>query len=101
MTKPVSIVETRILREIHRALKAHGANPAFLAEVRRRTSADDRLISTAHDTLERLGASTWLLAAIKGWREGASDEETYESLKALNEGRFAIDITNLVVDSAP
>jgi hypothetical protein len=93
MTKPASMVEVRILREIHRALKAHGANPAFLAEVRRRTSPDSELISRAHDTLERLGASKWLLAAIGGWRDGASDEETYQSLKALNEGRFAIDIT--------
>jgi hypothetical protein len=47
----------------------------------------------AYGTLERLGASKWLLAAIAGWQDGASDEETYESLKALNEGRFAIDIT--------
>lgn len=93
MTNPASLVEARILREIHRALKAHGANPAFLAEVRRRTSPDSQLISMAYDTLERLGASKWLLAAVASWQDGASDEETYQSLKALNEGRFAIDIT--------
>lgn len=93
MTNPASLVEARILREIHRALKAHGANPAFLAEVRRRMSPDPRLISMAYDTLERLGASKWLLAAVASWQDGASDEETYQSLKALNEGRFAIDIT--------
>jgi len=93
MTKPASLVEARILREIHRALKVHGANPAFLAELRRRTSPDSQLISMAYDTLERLGASKWLLAAIASWQDGASEEETYQSLKALNEGRFAIDIT--------
>jgi hypothetical protein len=93
MTKPASLVEAKILREIHRALKVHGANPAFLAEVRKRTSPDSQLISMAYDTLERLGASKWLLAAIASWQDGASDEETYQSLKALNEGRFAIDIT--------
>lgn len=93
MTKLASMVEARILREIYRALKVHGANPAFLAEVRKRTSPDTEIISAAYDTLERLGASKWLLAAIAGWQDGASEEETYQSLKALNEGRFAIDIT--------
>ncbi|HJY76097.1 MAG TPA: hypothetical protein VKE95_05660 [Burkholderiales bacterium] len=93
MTKPVLIMEVRVLQEIHRALKAHGANPAFLADVRRRKSRDSQLISMAYDTLERLGANRWLLAAIGSWQDGASDEETYQSLKALNEGRFAIDIT--------
>jgi hypothetical protein len=93
MTKPVSIMEVRVLQEIHRALKAHGANPAFLADVRKRKSRDAQLLSIAYDTLERLGASRWLLAAIESWHDGASDEETYQSLKALNEGRFAIDIT--------
>ena len=92
MTKLASMAEARILREIHRALKVHGANPALLAEVRKRTSPDRELISMAYDTLERLGASKWLLAAIGSWQDGASEEETYQSLKALNEGRFAIDI---------
>ena len=92
MTKPVSIMEVKVLREIHRALKAHGANPAFLADLRKRKSRDGQLISMAYDTLERLGASRWLLAAIESWQDGASDEETYQSLKALNEGRFAIEI---------
>jgi len=81
------------MRELHRALRLHGANPAFLAEVRKRTRADHELISRAHDTLERLDASQWLLATIGSWREGAPDEQTYQSLKALNEGRFAVDIT--------
>ena len=92
MTNTVSMAEVKLLREIHRALKAHGANPVFLAEVGRRESADDQLISKVYETLERLGASRWLLAAIESWREGAADEETYQSLKALNEGRFAVDI---------
>jgi len=89
---PQSLLETRILREIHYALKLHGANPAFLAEVRRRTSADQQLVAQAYETLERLGASRWLLATVANWGDCATDEMTYESLKALNEGRFAVDI---------
>ena len=92
-TDPTPLLEVRIIRELHRALRIHGANPVFLAEVRKRTTADDELISRAHDMLERLDASRWLLATIGSWREGAPDEQTYECLKALNEGRFAVDIT--------
>jgi hypothetical protein len=93
MKDPTSMLEARIVREIHRALKLHGANPALQAEARKRTRADQQFVSRAYETLERLGASKWLLVTLESWRASASDEMTYESLKAINEGRFAVNIT--------
>ncbi len=93
MKDPTSMLEARIVREIHRALKLHGANAALQAEARRRTRADQQFLSRAYETLERLGASRWLLVTLESWPDSASDEMTYESLKAINEGRFAVNIT--------
>jgi hypothetical protein len=93
MKAPASMLEARIVREIHRALKLHGAPPALQAEARKRTHADHQFLSRAYETLERLGANRWLLVILGSWRDSASDEMTYESLKAINEGRFAVNIT--------
>jgi len=85
-------MERQIIPEIAAALEDHGAASNVLRKVRQTRALNLEFMAEAYAELERLGAHHWLLGTIGSWRDGMTDAEVLDQLKAINAGTFRFDL---------
>ena len=84
----ISTMEQEILSELATALEDHGAPSEIVRRVREARRLSRELMADSYAELQKVGAHPWLLATIGSWRDGLTDGEVLEQLKALNTGTF-------------
>jgi hypothetical protein len=81
-------MEREIIGEIATTLEDHKGPSKLIRKVREARRLKPELMAEAYAELEKLGAHRWLLATIGSWRDGMTDGEVLEQLRALNTGPF-------------